>query len=457
MLRNPNLPRSIVLYPGRTSRTSHPICASALGSAPQTSASPPVLANGTASEVHTKTRRRSVTWGWRCRGPFPARLVRSRSPRGREFAASETRSSRAPYFKQGSTMAIDEVNKAGGLDVGGQKYMISLTILDDGSDATRSRSLVEKLVTDQHVNFLLGGYGTSLIEAQEVVPDQYKIPYVEGGGAASEIFKRGYKYVFGTLASIYNMGKFTMGFIAAQQAAGKLPKPISIALVWENTDHGKDYETAVLEEAQADPGAFKVVLNQAFQLNGSDFSPLLQQVKAANAQAFLSDAHLPDFITMHRQYLQAGLYHQFISYGGRGPDQKGRQALGPGADYLVAAVWWTPALKDPASQLFAQKYTQQYHQVPDWFQALSYDTARVLLLAIREANSLKGPVVRDRLSKLVMRNSLLPGGVIRFAPDGQIVAPDVMVQNTPGNTVRIIWPQKLPESRDPILPLPHAQ
>ena len=367
------------------------------------------------------------------------------------FVASGT------YFKQGYTMAIDEVNKAGGLDVGGQKYMISLTILDDGSDATRSRSLVEKLVTDQHVNFLLGGYDTSLIEAQEVVPDQYKIPYVEGGGAASEIFKRGYKYVFGTLASIYNMGKFTMGFIAAQQAAGKLPKPISIALVWENTDHGKDYETAVLEEAQADPGAFKVVLNQAFQLNGSDFSPLLQQVKAANAQAFLSDAHLPDFITMHRQYLQAGLYHQFISYGGRGPDQKGRQALGPGADYLVAAVWWTPALKDPASQLFAQKYTQQYHQIPDWFQALSYDTARVLLLAIREANSLKGPVVRDRLSKLVMRNSLLPGGVIRFAPDGQIVAPYVMVQNTPGNTVRIIWPQKLPESRDPILPLPHAQ
>jgi len=95
------------------------------------------------------------------------------------------------YFKQGYTMAIDDVNKAGGLEVGGRRYQITLTILDDGSDATRSRSLVEKLVTDQHVNFLLGGYDTSLVEAQEVVPDQYKIPYVEGGGAASEIFRRG--------------------------------------------------------------------------------------------------------------------------------------------------------------------------------------------------------------------------------------------------------------------------
>jgi len=88
---------------------------------------------------------------------------------------------------------------------------------------------------------------------------------------------------------------------------------------------------------------------------------------------------------------------------------------------------------------------------------VSYDTARVLVQAIREAKSLNGPAVRDVLSKLVMRNSLLPGGVIRFAADGQSVAPYVMVQNTPGNTARIVWPKKLPEARDPSLPMPRVQ
>jgi branched-chain amino acid transport system substrate-binding protein len=362
------------------------------------------------------------------------------------------------YFKQGYTMAIDDVNRSGGLEVGGQKYHVSLTVLDDGSDGTRSRSLVEKLVTDQHVNFLLGGYDTSLVEAQEVVPDQYRIPYVEGGGAASEIFKRGYKYVFGTLATVYDMGNITMNFIAYEISQGKLPKPVTIAAVWENTDHGKDYIDAILDQTKAHPDLFKVVLNQSFQLNGSDFSPLLQQVKASNATVFLSDAHLPDFITMHRQYLQAGMYHQFVSYGARGPDQKGRQALGPGADYLVAALWWTPALKDPASQLFADRYRREYHAIPDWFQALSYDTARVLLAAIQQAKSLEGPVVRDALAHIVFRSALVPGGVIRFGPNGQIAgSPYVMVQNLPGNTVRIIWPRRLPETRDAILPMPRQQ
>ncbi|HET7264657.1 MAG TPA: amino acid ABC transporter substrate-binding protein [bacterium] len=357
------------------------------------------------------------------------------------------------YFKQGYTMAIDDVNKAGGLQVGGQKYHVTLIILDDGSDGTRSRSLVEKLVTDQHVNFLLGGYDTSLVEAQEVVPDQYKIPYVEGGGAASEIFKRGYKYIFGTLATVYDLGKITMEFVAAQQAAGKLPKPLTMAVVWENTDHGKDYIDAVTDAAKAHPDLYRVVLNQSFQLNGSDFSPLLQQVKASNAQAFLSDAHLPDFITMHRQYLQAGLYHQFVSYGARGPDQKGRQALGSGADYLIAGLWWTPALKDPASQLFTERYTKEYKAVPDWFQALSFETARALLAGISNAGTLSGPKVRDALANLRLA-SMLPGGVIKFQPNGQVATPYVMVQNTPGNTVRIIWPSNMPETRAATLPMP---
>ena len=360
------------------------------------------------------------------------------------------------YFKQGYGMAIDDVNKSGGLEVGGQRYQISLTILDDGSDGTRSRSLVEKLVTDEHVNFLLGGYDTSLIEAQEVVPDQYKIPYVEGGGAASEIFKRGYKYIFGTLATIYDLGTITMDFLAYEIGQNKLTKPATIAVVWENTDHGKDYINAVVDQAKAHPDLFKIVLNQSFQLNGSDFSPLLQQVKASDATVFLSDAHLPDFITMHRQYLQAGMSHQFVSYGARGPDQKGRQALGPGADYLVAGLWWSPALKDPASQLFTERYMREYHATPDWFQALSYDTARVLLQGIQNARSLDGTAVRDALAHIVFRNSLLPGGVIRFASNGQITAPYIMVQTFPGNTVRIIWPKKLPETRDATLPMPRV-
>jgi len=48
------------------------------------------------------------------------------------------------------------------------------------------------------------------------------------------------------------------------------------------------------------------------------FPAVLQKVKNQQSDIFLSDAHLPDYITMHRQYLQNGLHHQMVSYGARG-------------------------------------------------------------------------------------------------------------------------------------------
>jgi branched-chain amino acid transport system substrate-binding protein len=358
------------------------------------------------------------------------------------------------YFKQGYELATEEVNNAGGLDVGGKKLQVNLKILDDGSDVTKSRSLVEQLATQDKVNAFLGGYDTSLVQAQQGVPDQYKIPMVEGGGAASAIFARGNKYLFGTLATIDDLGANTMDFLKYWADQGKLPKPLKIALAWENTDHGKDYQAAVQKAAKDNSGYFELVLDQSFDLNGSDFTPLLTQVKSTNADAFLSDAHLPDFITMHRQYTQMGLHHKFVTYGARGPDQKGREALGAAADNLVAGLWWTPALTSPESRKFTETWKAKFNATPDWFQALAYDTARVLYAGIGKAGTLEGDKVRDALAGLEFSGALIPGGKISFDSTGKPKTAYVMVQNLPNNEVQLVWPQNIEGYKPAIMPFP---
>jgi branched-chain amino acid transport system substrate-binding protein len=358
------------------------------------------------------------------------------------------------YFQQAYQLATDEVNGAGGLDVGGKKLQVTLKILDDGSDTTKSRSLVEQLATQEKVNVLLGGYDTTLVQAQQGVPDQYKIPMVEGGGAASAIFTRGNKYLFGTLATIDDLGNITMDFLKYWIDQGKLPKPLKIALAWENTDHGKDYQAAVNKAAKDDPSRFQVVLDQSFDLNGSDFTPLLTQVKAANADAFLSDAHRPDFITMHRQYTQQGLKHKFVSYGARGPDQKGREALGAAADHLVAGLWWTPALTDQGSKKFTETWKAKFNVTPDWFQALGYDTARVLYAGITKAGSLDGDKVRASLASLEFTGALVPGNKISFDATGKPKTSFLMTQNLPNNEVALVWPSTIDGAKPALVPMP---
>jgi hypothetical protein len=56
---------------------------------------------------------------------------------------------------------------------------IKLILYDDKSDNTTSVQLYEKLVTQDKVNALLGGYGTPLITAHTVVAEKYRVPTVK--------------------------------------------------------------------------------------------------------------------------------------------------------------------------------------------------------------------------------------------------------------------------------------
>src|SRR5947209_14628080 len=249
------------------------------------------------------------------------------------------------FYKEGYDLAFEEWNKKGGLDVGGKKMKLNLQLLDDTSTQATAASLADRLINSEKVNFLLGTYATNLVEAQSVVAEQNQMLYVNGGGAASAIYKRGYKWVFGLLAPVELLADSMMKWVDEQQKAGKLGKPAKIALLWENTSHGKDFRKGVSEFAKKSGGGYEVVVDESFELNGKDFSALLGKVKAANADLFLSDAHLPDYITMQRQYVTSGMCHKVLSYGARGSEKQAAEALGKkNVEYVLSAVWWSPLL-----------------------------------------------------------------------------------------------------------------
>ncbi len=85
------------------------------------------------------------------------------------------------YFKLAYELAVKEVNDRGGLQVGSKKVPVKLLIYDDKTDPATSRNLYERLAVQDKVDAFLGGYSTDLVEAQTVVAQQHKIPYVGGG------------------------------------------------------------------------------------------------------------------------------------------------------------------------------------------------------------------------------------------------------------------------------------
>jgi branched-chain amino acid transport system substrate-binding protein len=348
------------------------------------------------------------------------------------------------FYKEGYELAFEEANKNGGISVGGKKMQVRLTLLDDTSSQATAASLADRLINSDKVAFLLGTYATNLVEAQSVVAEQNAIPYVNGGGAATAIYKRGYKWVFGLLAPVELLAESIMKWIDAEQQAGRIPKPATITLLWENTSHGKDFRKGVTEFANKTKN-YKVVVDESFELNGKDFSALLGQVKAAKADLFLADAHLPDYITMQRQYVTAGLCNKVQSYGARGSEKQAAEALGKkNVEYVMSAVWWSPLLadKNPEAKKFVDLFKAKYAgRLPEWYQALGYETVRALFAAIEQAGSTERKAVQAKLAALKMP-SLLPGGELTFPAEfgQQTHAPFVVQQNMPDGASPIIAP-----------------
>jgi branched-chain amino acid transport system substrate-binding protein len=159
---------------------------------------------------------------------------------------------------------------------------------------------------------------------------------------------------------------------------------------------------------------------------------------------FLSDAHLPDYITMQRQYVTSGMCHKVLSYGARGSEKQAAEALGKkNVEYILSAVWWSPLLaqKNKLAKEFVDGFKAKHGREPEWYQALGYETARALFTAIEQAGSLDKDKVRAKLAAMKLA-SILPGGELTFPAEfgQQTHAPFVVQQNQPDGTAPIIAP-----------------
>ncbi len=388
------------------------------------------------------------------RPPAPSEIVV-----GAALPMSGTHSQIGLYFKNGFELYIDEVNSKGGVYVKefDKRIPIKLIVLDDESDPTKSAAQLERLITVEKVHLILGGYSTPLVQAQMPVAERYKMPYLNPGGATSTIFltedgKRRYQYMFGLIASIKQLATTTIELLKQEIDAGNLPKPLKIATVNENTDHGREYLAGLKEGQKKYPGYFEIVYEAFYNIGDKDYTAVLTAIKQSGADAMLNDMRLGDYITMHRQYKTLGLCHLVVSYGPRGPEGRAISELGEAAENVFGVQWWNPADPRAEVQEFNKKWdswvkARNLNLPSDWFAAISYEAARTLVWAIEKAGSIDPAKVYEALKTLNkpetgLKPSIVVGGSIYFPEEagGQITNPFVVVQVQNGKPA-IVYPK----------------
>ena len=383
--------------------------------------------------------------------PSPARADDNTITFGAALAATGRDAREGALTKEGYDFWADYVNAHGGIPVGGKKYKVAISYADDETNAQTSARLVEKFVSQDHVNFLLGPYGSAASFSAAAVVERLKVPMVEGNGAAERIFNQGYHYIFAVLSPAPRYLEGVMDMAIHQKSP-----PKTVAIVAANDLFSLEVASGVRNFAAAHH--LQVVYDNKYPADTTDVSSVVSAIKAANPDIILNGGHLQDALLLQKAFKEQNVQAKAYAYS-VGPDTPDfRQALGNDANYVFGGTQWSPSADYTAnrsgfiatSKEYAKVFQAKYGHVPDYHDAESTATCLAFQYAIEDAGSLDPDKVRDALAKL---NVVTFYGLLKFDSRGlNVYKPMAVNQIQHGNLVTV-WPHAVQDAQ-PMYPTP---
>jgi branched-chain amino acid transport system substrate-binding protein len=179
-------------------------------------------------------------------------------------------------------LAADEINAAGGLH--GKK--IEIVVGDTESKPEKGITAMKKLVMEDKVDLLVGEYNSGVALAIQPFLSGYKIPFMATGTASIDLtnnVKKDYqknKYFFRHMINSDRMEIVAHKFLK-EFAHGKLGCK-KFAIIAENAKWTEDYGRDLKKDLEKD--GFEVLLNERFDVELKDFSPIFSKIKGQGAQ-----------------------------------------------------------------------------------------------------------------------------------------------------------------------------
>jgi branched-chain amino acid transport system substrate-binding protein len=287
--------------------------------------------------------------------------------------------------KEGTQLAVDEINAAGGV-LDGRKY--KLLIEDDQSKPDEASNAVTKLITEDKVAAILGEVASRRSLAAAPVAQRYKIPMITPSSTNERVTEVG-DYIF----RVCFIDPF-QGEVLAKFAYNDL-KVRKVAIL---KDIQQDYSVGLTDSIASH---FKALGGQvldpvSYTSGDADFKAILTQVRSQKPDAIFATGYYPEAAIIVRQARELGLQVPILGGDGWVGDalKNGREAL----NNSFISNHYSADNPDPIVQGFVTSYRKRFSRDPDAIAALAYDAVKVLTNAIIRAKSTEGPKVRDALA-----------------------------------------------------------
>ena len=287
---------------------------------------------------------------------------------------------------EGTLMAIEEINAAGGVLGKQLKLLTEDTRSKDGEPAT----VVNKLIAREGVVAILGEVASSRSLEAAPICQANKIPMISPSSTNPKVTETG-DYIFRVC--------FTDRFQATVMADFSTKKlKMKRVAVFTNvkSDYSKGLAKFFKERFIASGGEITTELD--YSGSDKDFKAQLTTIKASNPDGVFVPGYYTDCALISIQARQLGITVPL--FGGDGWESEKLFEIGGDAiegNYL--STHYHPAAGSELSRKFQENYKKRWKgKTPDALAACGYDSALVLADAIKRAGTTDGPKLRDAIA-----------------------------------------------------------
>lgn len=316
-------------------------------------------------------------------------------------------------FLQGAFLAVNDINKTGGLKKDGVYSRINISVLNDAADRATALNVASSFIDDKSVLGVVGPYSSSTLLAAAPVYNS-GLPVLAPAATNPKISQAG-EYIYRVAPSDNQQGASLARLVKTRGH-----KAVAV-LFDENDAYSKGLADAFTLEAKSIglvTSPFKIELNKISQVVVGNYA-----VDAVFISGYTSD------VAAYTK-LQAGYPQKEVFAGDGAYGQDLFQQGGATVEGVIVTTFWHSTLNDPKSKAFTKHFEALFGGgTPNANAMQAYDAMRTMIEALARAP--KGSVhpVKDGLDTFRTRPGEGVTAPIKFDANGDVVGrPFVAIQ-----------------------------
>lgn len=380
--------------------------------------------------------------------------------------------------KQSFEMASEEINAKGGVNGRPVEFLIE----DTQGKPDVGRSAVEKLITQDKVVMIGGGYSSSVTYAAAGVAVNKGFPFLVNTGSADNITEPSsftpsgqrsgnlakdlksetdeakkaeiQKEIDGLKEKAEEESKalmdrfsiFRLNPPVSEYASGlesflkEVVKPKTAVILHENSLFGTSGAKEFVKSCE-DLG-IKVLMKESYDAGAVDFKPLLAKVKQADPDVVYMISYLLDASLLMRQSMELKMNPRLFAGAAAGftlPEFP--QNAGKASEKVISATLWHQALNIPGAQAYFDNFKKKYDKDTEYHGAEAYSAAYVITDVLKRAKSHSPEDIKASLAATDMKTVFGPVKFISYEKKVNQNKLQTYVVQWINGKLELVWPE----------------